>query len=86
MSFPLAEALYWTAKVPEFDPDACEIGLPSADLSDHELAFVTEMVRVAPAPCCRDDGPPIEADGPGAMLSTVTASSLTPHAFTARAE
>jgi hypothetical protein len=85
-SLPLAEAVYWTVKVPEFDPDAGEIELPIADLSDHELALATTMVSGAFAPCCRDDGPLIEAEAPGAMFSTVTASSLTPHALAARAE
>lgn len=85
-SFPLVEAVYWTVKVPEFDPEAGEIALPLADLSDHELAFPTEMFSVPTAPCCKDDGPLIEAEAPGAMISTVTASSLTPHALTARAE
>jgi hypothetical protein len=51
MSLPLAEAVYWTAKAPEFDPDAGEIALPLADLSDHEFAFATETVSVPPAPC-----------------------------------
>ncbi|MEA2328492.1 MAG: hypothetical protein QOE68_3451 [Thermoanaerobaculia bacterium] len=50
-SLPLAEAVYWTAKAPEFDPDAGEIALPLADLSDHEFAFATETVSVPPAPC-----------------------------------
>jgi hypothetical protein len=85
-SLPLAEAVYWTAKAPEFDPAAGEIALPLADFSDHELASATPMFSVAPAPCGRDDGPLIEAEAPGAMLSTVTASSLMPHALIARAE
>jgi hypothetical protein len=85
-STPLAEAVYWTAKVPVFDPAAGEIALLFADLSDHDPALVTEIVSVAPAPCCSDDGPLIDPEAPGAMLSTVTASSLTPHAVTARAE
>jgi len=86
MSLPLAEAVYWTEKVPVFDPAAGEIGLPRADVSDQELAFVTEMVSVTTAPCCTEDGPLIEADAPDAMLRTAAASSPAPQAFTARAE
>jgi hypothetical protein len=85
-SLPLADAVYWTVKVPEFEPAAGEIALPIADFSDHELALLTEMLSVATVPCSTDDGPPIDPEAPGAMLSTVTASSPTPHAFVARAE
>jgi hypothetical protein len=85
-SLPLFDAVYCTAKVPEFEPAEGKIALPLAELSDHALAFVTEAVNVAPAPCCKDDGPLIEPEAPGAMLRTVTASALTPHALTACAE
>jgi hypothetical protein len=86
ISKPLAEAVYWTEKVPVFEPAAGEIALPIVELSDHEPALLTETVSVAPAPCCSDEGPLIDPEAPGEMFSTVTASSLTPHALTARAE
>ena len=85
-SVPLIDAVYCTVKVPEPDPDEGKIGLLFAELSDQPEAFAMEIVNVALAPCCRDDGPLIVAEAPGAMLRIVTASSPTPHAFAACAE
>ena len=85
-SAPLTDAVYCTPNVPEFDPAAGKIALPLAELIDHAPAFVTETVNVALAPCCSEEGPLIDAEAPGAIVRTVTASSPTPHAFAACAE
>jgi hypothetical protein len=85
-SFPLTDAVYCTPNVPELDPTDGKIVLPLAELIDQPLALVTETVKVVVAPCCNEEGPVIVAEAPGAMLRTVTASSLTPHAFMACAE
>ena len=85
-SLPLADPVYCTPNVPVFDPDAGTIALPMAELIDQPVAFVTETVSVALAPCCSEEGPLIDGTAPGAMLRTVTVSSPTPQLFAACAE
>ena len=82
LSVPFRDALYCTAR--EDVPDEGLIPLPRSEVRVHEVAPPMETFSVALLPTFTVGGPLTDAVVAAFTLTTVTASSPTPHALLAR--